>query len=123
MEIPQGAVAHRLLLPETGFLRLHQIIGRPGITEEKARANQEHNEQAKKQAIAKNRLDANGKPIYTHRPTKPRQPIVGIFPVSPASWWDGIKAGRYPKQVRLGPNTVAWRVEDIRSLIEQMAAA
>jgi predicted DNA-binding transcriptional regulator AlpA len=44
----------------------------------------------------------------------PRGPI----PVSKSTWWVGIKAGRYPKPVKLGPRITAWRVEDIRKLIE-----
>jgi predicted DNA-binding transcriptional regulator AlpA len=44
----------------------------------------------------------------------PRGPI----PVSKSTWWAGIKAGRYPKLVKLGPRITAWRVEDIRKLIE-----
>jgi prophage regulatory protein len=66
-------------LPETGFLRLPQIIG-----------------------------DKKAKP-----------PIPPRFPVSKSTWWAGIKAGRYPKPVRLGPRISAWRVEDIRALIHR----
>jgi prophage regulatory protein len=43
----------------------------------------------------------------------------GPIPVSKSTWWAGIKAGRYPKPVKLGPRITAWRVEDIRALIEQ----
>jgi len=41
----------------------------------------------------------------------------GPIPVSKSSWWQGIKDGRYPKPVKLGPRITAWRVEDIRTLI------
>ena len=64
-------------LPETGFLRLPQIIGNP-----------------------------NAKP-----------PVPAIIPVKKSCWWDGVKAGRFPKPVKLGPRVTAWRVEDIRALI------
>lgn len=40
------------------------------------------------------------------------------IPVSKSQWWDGVASGRFPKPVKLGPNTTAWRVEDIRRLIE-----
>ena len=43
----------------------------------------------------------------------------GPIPVSKSTWWAGIKAGRYPKPVKLGPRITVWRVEDIRTLIEQ----
>lgn len=64
-------------LPETGFVRLQQIIG-----------------------------DPNAKP-----------PIPPIIPVKKTCWWDGVKSGRFPKAVKLGPRVTAWRVEDIRALI------
>jgi hypothetical protein len=64
-------------LPETGYLRLPQIIGDPQAT----------------------------------------PPIPAVIPVGKSSWWAGVKAGRYPKAVKLGPRTTAWRVEDIRALI------
>lgn len=42
-----------------------------------------------------------------------------IIPIGKSSWWAGVKSGRYPKPIKLGPRTTAWRVEDIRNLIEQ----
>ena len=64
-------------LPETGYLRLPQIIGNP-----------------------------NANP-----------PIPAVFPISKSSWWAGVKTGRYPKPVKLGPRTTVWKIEDIRALI------
>lgn len=61
-------------LPETGFVRLKEIIG-------------------------------------------PNGPI----PVSKSTWWAGIKSGRFPNPVKLGPRTTAWRREDIHGLIEELA--
>ena len=68
-------------LPETGYVRLLQIVGNP----------------------------------------KAKPPIPPIIPVSKSTWWQGVKDGRFPKSVKLGPRTTAWRVEDIRALIEQMS--
>jgi prophage regulatory protein len=48
----------------------------------------------------------------------PRGPI----PVSKSTWWAGVKSGRYPKPVKLGPRITDWRVEDIRALIEKPSA-
>lgn len=42
----------------------------------------------------------------------------GIIPVSKSSWWSGVRDGRFPKPVKLGKRTTAWRVQDIRALIE-----
>jgi len=43
----------------------------------------------------------------------------GVYPVCRSKWYAGINAGIYPAPVKLGPRTVAWRVEDIRALIEK----
>ena len=67
------------ILPETGYLRLRQIIGNP----------------------------------------KADPPVPAIIPVSKSTWWAGIKAGRFPAPVKLGPRITAWRVEDIRALLRQ----
>lgn len=51
-------------------------------------------------------------------------PIPAVIPVSKSTWWAGVKSGRYPQPVRtLGLRITAWRVEDIRALIEQAAGA
>lgn len=69
-------------LPDTGFVRLKQIIG-----------------------------DRWADP-----------PVPPVIPVSKTTWWDGVRAGRYPRPVKLSPRTTAWRVEDIRALISQQSA-
>lgn len=43
--------------------------------------------------------------------------VLAAYPVSKSTWWAGVKTGRYPKPVKLGPRTTAWRVVDIRALI------
>lgn len=47
-------------------------------------------------------------------------PILDVVPISKSAWWDGIKTGRFPKPVKLGPRTTAWRVEDIYALIQKL---
>jgi predicted DNA-binding transcriptional regulator AlpA len=49
----------------------------------------------------------------------PRGPI----PISKSTWWAGVKSGRFPKPVKLSPRITAWRVEDIRALIEKAPLA
>jgi len=73
-------LATKYILPETGFIRLSQIIGNP----------------------------------------KTKPPIPAIFPVSKSTWWDGVKSGRFPAGVKLSERTTAWRVEDIRALIQSL---
>ena len=65
-------------LPETGYLRIYQILGDPKAT----------------------------------------PPIPAIIPISKSTWWAGVKSGRYPKPVKLSERCTAWRVEDIRSLLD-----
>jgi len=72
-------MAHQL--PEVGYLRLRQIIGKP---------------------------DAD-------------PPIPAVIPVGKSTWWAGVKSGRYPTGVKISPRCTAWRVEDIRALIERAA--
>lgn len=68
-------------LPETGYLRINQIIGDP----------------------------------------KANPPIQPIIPVGRSAWWIGVKSGMYPRAYKLGKRTTAWRVEDIRKLIEKIS--
>lgn len=42
----------------------------------------------------------------------------GVFPVSRSTWYRGVADGRFPKPVKLSERVAAWRVEDIRALIE-----
>lgn len=68
-------------LPQTGFLRLTQILGNP-----------------------------NAEP-----------PLPAIIPIGKTSWWEGVRSGRFPKPIKLGPRTTVWRVEDILALVKQGA--
>jgi prophage regulatory protein len=54
---------------------------------------------------------------------KREPPIPPVIPISAAGWWEGVRTGRYPRSVKLGPRITAWRVEDIRALIEQVGKA
>lgn len=72
-------------LPETGFLRLPQILGDAG----------------------------------NPKADPPKPPTPGIIPVKKSTWWQGIKDGRYPKGVKISKRCTAWKVEDIRRLIEE----
>jgi len=69
-------------LPETGFVRLRQIIGDP----------------------------------------KAEPAIPPVIPVGKSTWWAGVKSGRYPQPVKLGPRTTVWAVDSIRALIAATVA-
>jgi predicted DNA-binding transcriptional regulator AlpA len=46
--------------------------------------------------------------------------ILAVFPVGKSTWWAGIRSGRYPAPVKLGPRVSAWRVEEIRELLDAL---
>ena len=48
--------------------------------------------------------------------------VLALMPVSRSAWWAGCKSGRYPKPVKLGPRTTAWRAADIAALLEKLTA-
>jgi predicted DNA-binding transcriptional regulator AlpA len=48
--------------------------------------------------------------------------ILDIVPVSKSSWWEGCKTGRFPKPVKLGPRTTAWKAEDIAALVKTLGS-
>jgi predicted DNA-binding transcriptional regulator AlpA len=50
---------------------------------------------------------------------KANPPIPAIIPVGKSTWWDGVRTGRFPSPVKLGPRVTVWRVEDIRAFIEK----
>ena len=53
-----------------------------------------------------------------------RLPVVlDRYPVARATFLAGVKNGLYPKPVRLGKRSVAWREEDIEALIESRPEA
>lgn len=42
----------------------------------------------------------------------------GPIPVSRSTWWAGVKSGRFPKPISLGPKVTCWRESDIAALVE-----
>jgi hypothetical protein len=51
---------------------------------------------------------------------KANPPIPGLFPMSKPSWYRGIKAGRYPKPVKIGPNMSAYANSKLNELMENI---
>ncbi len=47
--------------------------------------------------------------------------VLQLIPVSKSTWWQGVKSGRFPKPVKLGPNTTAWCAEDIFELVRNLS--
>ena len=46
--------------------------------------------------------------------------VLTIIPVCPSAWWQGIKDGRYPAGVKIGPRTTAWLQSDIEDLCARL---
>jgi predicted DNA-binding transcriptional regulator AlpA len=46
--------------------------------------------------------------------------VLNVVPISKSAWWEGCKTGRFPKPVKLGPRTTAWKAEDIATLVKQL---
>jgi prophage regulatory protein len=42
----------------------------------------------------------------------------GYIPVSRSSFYEGIKLGIYPKPIRLGKRTSAWRLSEILAVVQ-----
>jgi predicted DNA-binding transcriptional regulator AlpA len=47
--------------------------------------------------------------------------VLALVPVSRSTWWAGCKSGRFPKPVKIGPRTTAWRASDIAELLERLS--
>lgn len=45
----------------------------------------------------------------------------GPLPISRSSFYQGIREGRYPAPLKLGPRTSVWRQSDIDKLVESLA--
>lgn len=45
--------------------------------------------------------------------------ILKVFPVSKSTWWAGVKSGKYPQPIKLGPRMTAWPVKDVRQLLNE----
>ena len=54
--------------------------------------------------------------------SKTNPPIPALIPIGRTTWLNGVKSGKYPKPVKLGERSIAWRVEDIRNLLESIGA-
>ncbi|MEX3999676.1 helix-turn-helix transcriptional regulator [Paraburkholderia sp. EG285A] len=47
--------------------------------------------------------------------------VLALIPVSRATWYAGVKNGRFPQPVALGPRCVAWRASEIQRLVSHGA--
>ena len=54
--------------------------------------------------------------------TRPAVFIGGSRPINPATLWRGVKAGRYSRPIKIGPQSVRWRRSELQGDIERMIA-
>jgi prophage regulatory protein len=43
--------------------------------------------------------------------------VLKIIPVCAGTWRNGVRDGRFPQPVKLGPNITCWRVRDVLALV------
>lgn len=58
--------------------------------------------------------------IICNPKSKPKPPIKPLIPISRTSWLDGVKSGKFPKPIKLGARSVAWKISDIKALVEKL---
>jgi len=46
--------------------------------------------------------------------------VLELVPVSRATWYVGVKDGRYPAPIKIGARAVAWLLIDIEALIASL---
>lgn len=41
----------------------------------------------------------------------------GLLSIGATSWWMGVRSGRFPKPVKLGARTTAWRESEVMEIV------
>lgn len=48
--------------------------------------------------------------------------VLALVPVSRATWWQGVREGRFPQPVKLSSRVTCWRASDVLTFIEHACA-
>ena len=48
--------------------------------------------------------------------------VLALIPVGRSTLWARVKAGTFPKPIKLGTRTTAWKAEDIREFIHKVGS-
>ena len=64
----------------------------------------------------KNKMEET-RQLQTDRFLRIKQICPDLLPISKASFWAGVKTGRYPAPQKLGPRTTVWKESDIMRII------
>ena len=62
---------------------------------------------------------ANDPPVLPETGFLREPEVLRRVPVSHSTLWRWVRSQRFPEPVQLGPNTVGWRVEDLRDWMAQ----
>lgn len=46
--------------------------------------------------------------------------VLTIIPISKSTWFEGVRAGHYPKPVKIGQRASGWKAEEIAALVEHL---
>lgn len=49
--------------------------------------------------------------------------VLALLKISQSCWYAGIRAGRYPKGIKIGARATAWRKEDIYEIMQSGVGA
>jgi prophage regulatory protein len=49
-----------------------------------------------------------------------RPPIPAQVPVCAATWWAGVKSGRFPQPIKLSPRVTVWRAQEIHDFVASL---
>lgn len=61
--------------------------------------------------------------IHDDRFLRLNQIVPSLVPIGKSTWWAGVKAGRFPRPIKLSSRVTVWRASDIRALIEASPGA
>lgn len=45
--------------------------------------------------------------------------VLKLIPVGRSTWWAGVKSGKYPSPIKLGPRITCWKELDIINFINK----
>jgi prophage regulatory protein len=45
--------------------------------------------------------------------------VLALLPISKSTWWQGVRAGRFPRPVKLGSRVTCWKLSAIRTLLDK----
>ena len=81
------------------LLRIAQICGQRGVSEQEALINKQRGCGAR----------------------RARPEIAGLLPVSKSTWWAGVKSGKFPQPIKLPGRVTVWRMSDIEAWLDRQA--